>query len=57
VLDIPLFSAAAPTRLALVVPRTWPGVAPQGKDGGLDIIAYRDPLGMASPRTKWTGTP
>ncbi len=27
-----------------------PFVAPKGKDGGLDIIAYRDPLGTISPR-------
>lgn len=29
-----------------------PFVAPQGKDGGVDVIAYRDPLGTASPRIK-----
>jgi restriction system protein len=29
-----------------------PFVAPQGKDGGLDIIAYRDPLGSSAPRLK-----
>lgn len=29
-----------------------PFVAPRGKDGGVDIIAYRDPLGTASPRIK-----
>lgn len=29
-----------------------PFVAPQGKDGGVDIIAYRDPLGTVSPRIK-----
>ncbi len=29
-----------------------PFVAPRGKDGGLDIIAYRDPLGTVSPRIK-----
>jgi len=29
-----------------------PFVAPQGKDGGLDILAYRDPLGSAAPRLK-----
>lgn len=29
-----------------------PFVAPQGKDGGVDIIAYRDPLGTISPRIK-----
>ena len=29
-----------------------PFVAPHGKDGGVDIIAYRDPLGTASPRIK-----
>ena len=29
-----------------------PFVAPTGKDGGLDIIAYRDPLGTISPRIK-----
>ena len=27
-----------------------PFVAPKGKDGGVDIIAYRDPLGTQSPR-------
>lgn len=27
-------------------------IAPKGKDAGVDIIAYRDPLGMASPRIK-----
>lgn len=29
-----------------------PFIAPSGKDGGLDIIAYRDPLGTISPRIK-----
>jgi len=29
-----------------------PFVAPAGKDGGVDIIAYRDPLGASSPRMK-----
>jgi len=29
-----------------------PFVAPHGKDGGIDIIAYRDPLGTVSPRIK-----
>lgn len=29
-----------------------PFVAPTGKDGGIDIIAYRDPLGTSSPRIK-----
>jgi restriction system protein len=29
-----------------------PFVAPQGKDGGIDVIAYRDPLGTMSPRVK-----
>jgi restriction system protein len=29
-----------------------PFVAPKGKDGGLDVIAYRDPLGTLSPRIK-----
>jgi len=29
-----------------------PFVAPRGKDGGIDIIAYRDPLGTESPRIK-----
>jgi restriction system protein len=29
-----------------------PFVAPQGKDGGVDISAYRDPLGSAAPRLK-----
>ena len=27
-----------------------PFVAPKGKDGGIDVIAYRDPLGTESPR-------
>lgn len=27
-----------------------PFVAPRGKDGGVDVIAYRDPLGTESPR-------
>lgn len=27
-----------------------PFVAPKGKDGGVDILAYRDPLGTSSPR-------
>lgn len=29
-----------------------PFVAPRGKDGGIDIFAYRDPLGSAAPRLK-----
>jgi restriction system protein len=29
-----------------------PFVAPQGKDGGIDVLAYRDPLGTMSPRIK-----
>lgn len=29
-----------------------PFVAPRGKDGGVDIIAYRDPLGTVAPRIK-----
>jgi len=29
-----------------------PFIAPQGKDGGIDIIAYKDPLGTESPRMK-----
>jgi len=29
-----------------------PFVAPTGKDGGVDILAYRDPLGTTSPRIK-----
>jgi len=29
-----------------------PFVAPRGKDGGVDILAYRDPLGSAPPRLK-----
>jgi restriction system protein len=29
-----------------------PFVAPKGKDGGIDIVAYRDPLGTESPRIK-----
>ncbi|MBF0548586.1 MAG: restriction endonuclease [Candidatus Riflebacteria bacterium] len=28
------------------------GVFRDGKDGGVDIIAYRDPLGTESPRIK-----
>jgi restriction system protein len=27
-----------------------PFVAPKGKDGGVDVMAYRDPLGTESPR-------
>jgi len=27
-----------------------PFVAPRGKDGGVDVMAYRDPLGTQSPR-------
>jgi restriction system protein len=27
-----------------------PFVAPKGKDGGVDVVAYRDPLGTDSPR-------
>jgi restriction system protein len=29
-----------------------PFVAPKGKDGGIDIIAYRDPLGTQTPRMR-----
>jgi len=29
-----------------------PYVAPRGKDGGIDIIAYQDPLGTKAPRIK-----
>ena len=29
-----------------------PFIAPKGKDGGIDIIAYRDPLGALIPRIK-----
>lgn len=29
-----------------------PFVAPKGKDGGVDIIAYQDPLGTAQPQLK-----
>jgi restriction system protein len=29
-----------------------PFIAPHGKDGGVDVIAYRDPLGTISPRIK-----
>ena len=29
-----------------------PFVAPRGKDGGVDIIAYGDPLGIGTPRIK-----
>ena len=27
-------------------------VAPRGKDGGIDIVAYVDPLGAQTPRIK-----
>jgi len=29
-----------------------PFIAPRGKDGGVDIVAYQDPLGAANPRIK-----
>jgi len=29
-----------------------PFISPKGKDGGLDIVAYSDPLGATSPRIK-----
>ena len=29
-----------------------PFIAPRGKDGGIDVIAYRDPLGTVAPRMK-----
>jgi restriction system protein len=29
-----------------------PFIAPKGKDGGVDVIAYQDPLGVKSPRIK-----
>lgn len=29
-----------------------PFISPKGKDGGLDIVAYTDPLGATSPRLK-----
>ena len=29
-----------------------PFIAPKGKDGGIDIIAYVDPLGAQTPRIK-----
>jgi len=29
-----------------------PFVSPKGKDGGIDIIAYQDPLGIQTPRIK-----
>ncbi|HEX8463545.1 MAG TPA: restriction endonuclease [Abditibacterium sp.] len=29
-----------------------PFIAPRGKDGGMDIVAYRDPLGTMAPRIK-----
>src|ERR1043165_5013624 len=29
-----------------------PFVAPRGKDGGVDVVAYRDPLGTQAPRIK-----
>lgn len=38
-----------------------PFVAPPGRDGGIDLLAYKDPLGTAPPRVKvqakrWTDT-
>ena len=29
-----------------------PFVAPPGRDGGVDVIAYKDPLGTVAPRIK-----
>jgi restriction system protein len=29
-----------------------PFIAPRGRDGGVDVVAYRDPLGTTSPRIK-----
>ncbi len=29
-----------------------PFIAPKGKDGGIDVLAYRDPLGTESPRIR-----
>lgn len=29
-----------------------PFVAPKGKDGGIDVLAFRDPLGTSTPRVK-----
>jgi len=29
-----------------------PFVAPKGKDGGVDVVAYQDPLGVKTPRVK-----
>jgi restriction system protein len=29
-----------------------PFIAPRGKDGGIDIVAYQDPLGATTPRIK-----
>ena len=29
-----------------------PFIAPKGKDGGVDVIAYQDPLGVVNPRIK-----
>ncbi len=29
-----------------------PFVAPRGKDGGIDVVAYQDPLGTTTPRIK-----
>lgn len=29
-----------------------PFIAPKGKDGGIDIVAYQDPLGTSSPQLK-----
>ena len=29
-----------------------PFVAPPGRDGGIDIVAYKDPLGISTPRIK-----
>ena len=29
-----------------------PFISPKGRDGGLDVVAYRDPLGASEPRIK-----
>jgi predicted Mrr-cat superfamily restriction endonuclease len=29
-----------------------PRISPPGPDGGVDVVAYRDPLGVTSPRLK-----
>ena len=29
-----------------------PFIAPKGKDGGVDVIAYKDPIGSTTPHIK-----